>query len=643
MIRIETNGQRIELRGWVGPQTPALCKSVPGGRFHGDDAADKHWSYPLDTSTCRLLRTAFGADLAVGVELATWFKAQNAIEQEMVAIASSAGAELEYVPVHAPRIATAMANRTYQQVATAYGAKAGSFGLFDQPGLGKTIETLATIIEHGQGQPGGVHLVLCPKVAVEIVWAAEIRQWLGADMPVYALTGDRARREDILFKALNDADEMSNIGYPGGVFVIANIEMARITPWVNPEGKKVFKVEADSYVRPATAKTPAKLIESGAEYPDLFGITWTTIVADESHRAVIKSASGPTNTREGFKRLKADRRIALSGTPMRGKPHQLWGTLNWLRPDKYTSYWKWVERYFTVSGNRYSNFVVDGTFKRGGEERLALDIRSEILRRTKQEVLPELPPKQYAGTYLIPGDDNSPHGVWVGMDPKQERQYQQLLREGAVIFDDGDELIANGVLAQGTRQKQIAGACMTKKGVPLLPSPKFDWLVEKLTELGIMDGEGDGKIVVASHFTQLLNLFAEELTKLGVSLHLLTGETPERKRVAMVQDFQSDQLGTRVFLLNTQAGGVAVTLDAADDLVLLDETYIPDDQEQVEDRIHRTSRMHSVTIHYLRTLDTIEEEIGWITAARENVQKYLLDGVRGVDVARKIYEAKAAA
>jgi SNF2 family DNA or RNA helicase len=92
-----------------------------------------------------------------------------------------------------------------------------------------------------------------------------------------------------------------------------------------------------------------------------------------------------------------------------------------------------------------------------------------------------------------------------------------------------------------------------------------------------------------------------------------------------------------VFFLNTAAGGVAVTLDMADHLVLLDETTVPDDQEQVEDRIHRASRMHNVTIYYLRTRGTIEEEVAYIAAARQNVQKYLLDGARGVEYAKQVF------
>jgi SNF2 family DNA or RNA helicase len=111
----------------------------------------------------------------------------------------------------------------------------------------------------------------------------------------------------------------------------------------------------------------------------------------------------------------------------------------------------------------------------------------------------------------------------------------------------------------------------------------------------------------------------------------------------MCTDFQSQESKARIMLINTAVAGVAIDLDAADDLVILDETYIPDDQEQLEDRAHRISRVHQLTIHKPRMLGTIEEEVAFVSAARQDEQRYILDGIRGVDVARKIYEdAKSA-
>lgn len=640
-LRAEIEGDRIALRGYLGPRTAARCKAVTGARFRPSrDGEPAHWLYPLDAPTCRALRREFGDQLTVGKQLGAWYRSAAAGEQRLAELATHTAAELRHVPELAPFIHDAMARRTYQQVAAAFGSTAGSFALLDQPGLGKTIETLATIIESNPG--GGTHLVLCPKVAISLVWSAEIRCWLGDQAVVFELKGDRWFREGTLYTALNTP--MGDLA--PHVFVIGNIEMARIVgeEYTARDGKikKRFSTRKGTFER-HHADGSTTTHECGPEYPDLFGFEWTTIVADESHRAVIKTVSAPSQTREGFKRLSAARRIALSGTPMRGKPEQLWGTLNWLRPDLYTSYWNWVARYFKLTSNGYSDRIVTGEFRPGGEDALANDIRSITLRRTKGEVLSELPAKQYAGTYLISGDPNSPFGVWLEPNEKQQRQLAQLDKEAAIVFDDGGELLANGILAIDTRRKQLASASMVKGGKPELPSPKYDWLMAKLDELGILDGEGDSKIVVSSQFTALLNLFAERLQRDGVALHLLTGETSESKRVTAVQHFQSEQTETRVFLLNTTAGGVAVTLDAADYLVLLDETFVPDDQEQVEDRIHRTSRLHNVTIFYLRTLGTIQEEIAWVTAAREDVQKYVLDGSRGVEYARSIYEAKAAA
>lgn len=519
-----------------------------------------------------------------------------------------------------PKVAEATAQRPYQRDAIVFGAKKGSFGLFDQPGLGKTLETLGAIVKRWGIDPTLTrrHLVFAPSVAVGAVWAPEVERWLGPAAAVFPLTGDRQRRTETLMAALGSTAPH--------VFVIANIEMTRIVPEFEPSDTK---------------KKKPKYHPRNAQYPGLFSLVWETVVVDESHRALIRTSGRPTQQRAGFLQLRSTHRIALSGTPMRGKPEQLWGTLNWIDPKTYSAYWKWVGKYFEVGSNDYSDYVIGG-FQAGGEARLQKDLQGITLRRTKAEVLKELPPKTYTGSFLIPENEKSPFGVWLPLEGNHRKQYQKFENDGALTFDDGGELIANGVLAEYTRRSQLANCVWKMEGgkfTPTIESPKWDWLVEKFGELGILDAEGDGKIVVASKSTALLKVWHAEVLKLGVRAHLLTGETPEKRRTEMVKDFQETQQ-TRVFFLNIKAGGVAVTLDRADDLVLIDETTIPDDTEQVEDRLHRTSRIHNVSIHILRTLDTQDEEIAWVAAARENVQKYLLDGTRGVETARQLFLTK---
>jgi SNF2 family DNA or RNA helicase len=501
----------------------------------------------------------------------------------------------------------------YQREGALWGRRARNFLLADQPGLGKTIQTLGTIVAAAKrrtNDPSRVswHLVLCPSVAVMNVWTPEAHRWLGDHkIEVLPLTGSNAARS-LALVAFTAAPDTRH------VFVVTNIEAARVVPAVNPRNGKrdVFKAN-NARVRP------------------LFERVWDTIVVDESHRALIRTGGTSAQTRAGLKMLRGERRIALSGTPMRGKPEQLWGTLNWLRPDEYTSYWNWVKKYWTLSSNGFSNFVL-GDFQHGGQERLAEDLAGIMLRRTKAEVLPDLPPKTYAGSYIIEDDPQSPLGVWLDPTPAQAKQLATFTEESIVINGD-DELIANGVLAHYTRARQLAGAVHRIEGetmTPTLDSPKYAWLLDWL------DNSGGEKIVVASQFTSVIDAFAAGLRGAGYDVSVLTGRTGGKARAAICERFQNDP-SAQVFMLNTKAGGVSLTLDAADYLVLLDETTIPDEQEQVEDRVHRASRNHNVTIYYLRTRGTIDEEVAYIAAARQDVQQYLLDGARGVEAARAIY------
>lgn len=606
---------RIRLTGWDGSDTSKKCQAVSGGRFHPRrDGSEPYWAFPLDLSTCRALRAQFGDALSIGPALNAWAKAEVRKETALSGLALADSADLVHVPAHAPALDKATASRTYQRVAAAWGSATGSFLLADQQGLGKTIETLATIIE--TSAPAGrkrtqYHLIVSPSVAVDTVWTAEVRRWLAdSAAETLPLTGSLAERQAALCGFTPKAGTEH-------VFVVVNIESARIKP--------EFK-DGDR-------KKPVYLAKN-AVLPALHARRWDTLVVDECQRALIRTSGRPTQTRAGFSllSLNSERRIALSGTPMRGKPEQLWGTLNWLRPDVYTSYWNWVKRYFALTSNGFSNYLLAG-FLPGGEDRLAADLRSIMLRRTKAEVLPELPPKTYAGTLMDPDDENSPLGIWLDPTPAQDRQLREFESEGVLNFGDDGELMANGVLAEYTRRKQLANAVHELRDGRLLPtldSSKYSWLLNWLSEA---DGE---RIVVASQFTSIIKVFAEGLRAEGYDVAVLTGETSQKARTKMVQEFQSGT-GAQVFMLNTKAGGVALTLDIADYLVLLDETTVPDDQEQVEDRIHRTSRIHNVTIYTLRTLGTLDEEVAWIAAARMDVQQYLLDGARGVQSARALY------
>lgn len=533
--------------------------------------------------------------------------------------------------------------RNYQRAAVKMMSMNQSTLLADDPGSGKTVMTIATMISDGVE---GDILVLAPSAAVQVTWPAEIHRW-DPTAEVLRVTGTRKKREEELKK-------LRKVSRHKRRWVLCNIEMAK-TKYISGKAKD------GTVVKPHYLHT----------YPELFFIDydgkqknhryWDSIVVDESHRALITSKSQSykqTQTRSGLGKLKTAegaKRIAISGTPFRGKLENLWGTLNWLFPGKFTSYWNWVDRWFGKEENYFGGTEIMGLLP-GRSPEFYQSIAPFTLRRTKAEIAPELPPKMYAGT-VPDGIDRSGVaeqglvGHWLDLGPKQKRAYDQMVEEAMANLDNGT-LVANGVLAELTRLKQFA-TCYGRldtvldvdgyevpKFVPEMPSNKFDWLVEFLAELGIVPkepqvGPDARKVVISSQFTSVINIYERELNKMGIPTLKITGGVKAKDREAAQKIFQTDE-GPQVFLLNTIAGGVSLTLDRADDIVILDETFIPDDQNQVEDRVHRVSRNHNVTVHYVRSLGTIEERIARTTSGRDTLQKQLLDGERGVDFARKL-------
>ena len=613
----------------------------------------------LSLTNCKGMREHYGKRLHISDELNDW--AFDEIERlgsiENLSAASSDAQLSAAFKLAAPAIARIA--HPYQRAGIAFCAATARGLLADQPGLGKTLQTIGTMIE---ADVSGDILVLAPTAAVAITWPDELRTWVPNDEVVCVVGQGRQRH-----KLLQDTLSVDPIGKRR--WIIANLEMAR-AQWVKP---------TKEYRKPKVGDGEKRWFNVPGwwsySYPELFGEfkdgdeivetpPWAAVVVDESHRCLIAKTGtlqGQTQIRAGMAQIPVAEggiKLALSGTPMRGKPENLWGTLNWLYPDRYSSYWNWARRWFVVWGEDASKAgEIEGLDESKAKD-FYDDIKSIMLRRTKKEVRPELPDKLYAGTPLPDENgeitDDSPVGHWVHMSPKQKKAYEDMQQNSETLLDSGI-LVANGVLAELTRLKQFA-TCFgdlehyidsrgddAYKFIPKLPSAKFDWIVDFLETLGINkdssvepdEDEEVRKVVIASQFTSVLDLYDAELQRLGIKTLKITGKVSQKQR-KIAKDTWQEEGGPRVFLLNTQAGGVSLTLDAADDLVFLDETWIPDDQEQVEDRIHRVSRMHQVTIHYLRTLGTVEENIALTTGSRERITKMLIDGQRGVSFARKL-------
>jgi SNF2 family DNA or RNA helicase len=231
-----------------------------------------------------------------------------------------------------------------------------------------------------------------------------------------------------------------------------------------------------------------------------------------------------------------------------------------------------------------------------------------------------------------------------------------MKKEASARFEPG-ELLANSPLAEIMRLRQFAASYgtivpitnwdgideyVTETFKPTLPSNKYDWLLDWLDQRGISrpsDSYGATKIVVASQFTKLLLMMNEALRNAKIETGLVYGRSKSANR-ADIERFMNPKDNMRVMLINTWSGGTAITLDIANEMVVMDETWIPDDQDQLERRIDRVAGDNKTGCQYwyVRSRGTVEEHIATINTDRRNIQGELLDGRRGVKLARQLVE-----
>lgn len=639
------------------------CKSVDGATW---DNKRKCWKYPLLWQVCLDIRAKIAIPLEMEIELdpkmSEWAYIERDRQKAIPDVLSLTAVPLDNLPTMNPVLYGAASNRPFQTVGIKFIAMNGEVLLADDPGLGKTMQTIGAFQE---ADIKGPILVIAPKAAALITWPNEIRKWTDNEkVLVFGAHIPPAKRQDTIEDVFIYCDDHPDERY----WVIMNPYWLRT------------RVELDEYGKYVRGKGGAKISKSVLPIMFYSDILWSGVVVDESHTTLAGSTGNAKKwslQRLGLGALNLENkslRVAISGTPFRGKPENLYGTLQWLRPKLYTSYWNWIRRHFETEADRYGQQI-------GGlidEDTFYKEAATVMLRRNKSQVAPDLPPKMYGGTPLIKENPDSVVGVWLPMEKEQERQYWEMAKGAESEIADG-KVEAIGLLAEMTRMKQFSNSAMKQmpprwvvwspakrqrkfdelkfhlrdldktdeqiwklipegeeiiEYKPTLPSNKVLWIEEFLDDRDLVGkgAKGKSKILISSQFTGFINMLAEYLEKIGVHCYVLTGETSDKTRVAIADDFQNNPNSPKVFLLNTKAGGVSLTLDQADDVIICDETFIPDDQLQVEDRAHRLSRTdHNVTIWYLRSLGTIEETIGETTTERENICRGILDRARGVD------------
>jgi superfamily II DNA or RNA helicase len=397
--------------------------------------------------------------------------------------------------------------------------------LADDMGLGKTLQTLALLVERAAGGPA---LVVAP-TSVCSNWADEARR--------FAPT--------LRVKRLGSADR------------------ERTLRALEPFDLLICSYGVLQQEREALAQ-----------------LQFHTAVIDEAQ--AIKNAK-TQRARAAFG-LRADQRIALTGTPVENHLGELWSILNFVNPGLLGSESEFEERFARPIQR-------DGD--RARAQLLRRLIAPFVLRRKKSEVLDELPEKTVITLRIEPS--------------AEERALYRALREQALarVHASGQPAQARMQLfAELMRMRRAAchpGLVLTDGPAP--PSSKLGALEELIVELR----ENGHRALIFSQFVDYLQLVRARLEALGVSFQYLDGSSTPAARSASVDAFQRG--AGDVFLISLKAGGFGLNLTAADYVIHLDPWWNPAVEDQASDRAHRIGQTRPVTIYRLVMRGSIEEKI----------------------------------
>lgn len=326
---------------------------------------------------------------------------------------------------------------------------------------------------------------------------------------------------------------------------------------------------------------------------------WYTLILDEAQ--FIKNFQ--TKTAQAVRQIDADWRLALSGTPLENHLGELWSLMRTISPGLLGSW------------DRFRKSFAEPIERQGDKDRLqALGrvVRPFILRRTKKEVLSELPDRTEV--------------VRLAEFSEEERKKYDAARMAALAeitkpeSGENDQQMRIRVLAWLTRLRQLAchPGLVDKRWDK--SSAKLDLFMEIVGELR----EGEHRALVFSQFVQHLSIIRESLDKAGIKYQYLDGSTPAAKRQEAVDRFQAGE--GELFLISLKAGGTGLNLTAADYVIHMDPWWNPAVEDQATDRAHRIGQQRAVTVYRLVAKDTIEQQILALHADKRELISGVLDG-----------------
>lgn len=332
---------------------------------------------------------------------------------------------------------------------------------------------------------------------------------------------------------------------------------------------------------------------------------WQTIVLDESQ--AIKNMT--TKRSRAAMLLNGRFKLITTGTPIENRLSELWNLFHFITPGLLHSLDKFNED-FAVPIERYQDDEA--------RNRLKKLIRPFILRRTKSQVLDELPPR----TEIV---------LHVEMNDEETAFYEALRRqalENLKNFDPGKGKNRKGyqpgqnmqILAEIMKLRRAccnARLVLPEASIASSKQALFAKVVDELLE-------NQHKVLVFSQFVGHLAIIREFLDREQVDYRYLDGSTPIKERKKEVEAFQAGH--GDLFLISLKAGGLGLNLTAADYVIHMDPWWNPAVEDQASDRAHRIGQNQPVTIYRLVTKNTIEEKIVKLHQEKRDLADSLLEG-----------------
>ncbi len=331
---------------------------------------------------------------------------------------------------------------------------------------------------------------------------------------------------------------------------------------------------------------------------------WHAVILDEAQ--TIKNPNAET-TQQAL-RLKAGQRLCLSGTPLQNHLGELWSLFDFLAPGFLGSARSFRTRYRTPI-EKHGDVARQASLDRR--------VRPFLLRRSKEEVAQELPPRTdiTERVEMEAGQRAIYESVRLAMHAKVQAAIAErgLARSGIIILD---ALLKLRQACCDPQLLKLKGARDGRAG-----SAKLERLMEMLQTM-LEEGR---RVLLFSQFTAMLALIEARLQAAGILWLTLTGDTTDR--ATPVRRFQAGEVP--VFLISLKAGGVGLNLTAADTVIHYDPWWNPAVEDQATDRAHRIGQDKRVFVHRLITLGSIEEKMETLKERKRAVVASVLDAEHG--------------